>query len=97
MVKHVVFFRLKEYSEENCDKLIAHFLTMRENVPVAKQVNAYKDFGRIERAYDVMLEVLLDSKEDLHHYEHVDKYHCETIRGYVRSVVSSSASVDCFI
>ncbi len=93
MVKHVVFYRLKDYSKENCEALIAKFESMRGVIPQAKEVNAYADYLRSERSFDVMLEVILDSPKDLEDYQ-VNTYHKDDVKPYVQSIVSQSVSVD---
>lgn len=93
MVKHVLFCKLKERTQENAEALRDKFLTMKGRVPVAVDVNAACDFLGSERSYDVILEVTLNSREDLAAYQ-ADEYHCGVIKPYVHSVRESSATVD---
>lgn len=93
MVKHVLFCKLAEYSEENALKLRDVFLSMRGNVPCAVEVNAAVDFLHSQRSFDVMLEVTLHSREALDEYQR-DPYHCDTVKTYVHSVVEKSVTVD---
>ncbi|MGB4985283.1 MAG: Dabb family protein [Erysipelotrichaceae bacterium] len=87
MVKHVLFCKLKDYSVENANKLRDVFLSMKGNVPVIVDVKSEIDFLRSERSFDVMLEVTLNSREDLQVYAQ-DKYHCEVVKTYVHSVIA---------
>lgn len=93
MIKHVLFCKLMDYSPENANALKERFLSMKGKVPSAVDIFAACDFLRSERSYDVMLEVTLNSKEDLDTYQ-ADKYHCEYVKPYVHSVRESSATVD---
>jgi hypothetical protein len=93
MVKHVLFCKLAEYSQENALKLRDMFLSMEGKVPSALEVNAAVDFLRSPRSFDVMLEVTLASREALEEYQK-DPYHCDTVKTYVHSVVEKSVTVD---
>lgn len=93
MVKHVLFCKLMDYSEENARKLQEVFLSMKGKVPCAVDVNAAVDFLRSDRSFDVMLEVTLGSREDLDLYQR-DSYHCDVVKTYVHSVVERSVTVD---
>lgn len=93
MVKHVLFNKLKENTAENRKALIDRFLSMKGNVPVALDVEAYEDFLESDRSYDVVLIVTLEKKEDLAVYSK-DKYHCEYVKPYVHEVRESGVSVD---
>ena len=93
MVKHVLFCKLDEYSEENVKALVDVFMSMKGNVPCAREVFAAADFLRSGRSYDVMLEVTLDSKEALEEYQK-DEYHVNVVKKYVHARVHQSATVD---
>lgn len=93
MVKHVLFCKLADYSEENCKKLQEVFLSMRGKVPMALAVDAHVDFLRSARSFDVMLEVELASPEELDNYQK-DPFHCDVVKTYVHSVVEKSVTVD---
>ncbi|MDO4460658.1 MAG: Dabb family protein [Clostridia bacterium] len=93
MVKHVLFNKLKDPTPENCQALIDRFLSMRGNVPCIVEVNAYADFLRSARSYDVILEVTLNSKEDLDVYSK-DEYHCSYVKPYVHEVRESGIAID---
>ena len=93
MVKHVLFCKLDEYSEENVKALVDVFMSMKGKVPCAREVFAAADFLRSGRSYDVMLEVTLDSKEALEEYQK-DEYHVNVVKKYVHARVHQSATVD---
>ncbi len=93
MVKHVLFCKLDDYSPENAQALVEVFMSMKGNVPCARDVFAAADFLRSGRSYDVMLEVTLDSKEALEEYQK-DEYHVNVVKKYVHARVHQSATVD---
>mgnify|MGYP001203766248 CR=1 FL=1 len=93
MVKHVLFCKLADYSEEEARKLQEIFLSMKGKVPMAVDVTSGVDFLHSERSFDVMLEVTLNSRENLDAYQK-DPYHCTVVKTYVHSVVEKSAAVD---
>ncbi len=93
MVKHIVFYKLKDYSEENAQKLCDMFLSMKGKVPKAKEINPGIDALRSERSFDVSLEVTFDSMEDMAEYQ-VSPYHVDVVKVYVHSVIEKSVSVD---
>ena len=93
MIKHVLFCKLTDYSPENAEKLKDVFMSMKGNVPVAVDVNSAVDFLRSPRSFDVILEVTLNTKEDLDVYQ-ADAYHCDVVKTYVHSVAEKSVVVD---
>lgn len=93
MIKHIVFYKLTDCTKENCEALRDKFLTMRGQIPAAKEVNAYIDYLRSERSFDVMLEVITESAEGLAEYK-AHPFHLENVKPYVHSVIKESASVD---
>ena len=93
MIKHVVCFKLKDNSKEACEKARDTLLSMKGNVPQAKDVNVGIDFLHSPRSYDIYLEVVLDKKEDLSAYQE-DSYHVDVVKKHMHSVVESSVAVD---
>lgn len=93
LVKHVLFFKLTEYSEEGCKALRDMFLSMQGKVPQVIKVDSHVDFLRSARSFDVMLEVDLESPKALEDYQS-DPYHCDVVKTYVHSVVSQSVAID---
>lgn len=94
MVKHIVFYRLLDPTQETKQKMIDTFLSMKDNCPTVVEVNAGADFYKSSRSYDVALEVIFNSKEDLDDYKDNDHYHHTVVQKYVHSIVKESASVD---
>lgn len=93
MIKHIVCFKLKNPSKEECEKARDILLSMKENVPTVRQITVGVDFLHSERSYDLILEVLLDGREALEEYQN-DPYHCSVVKKHMHSVRESSIAVD---
>ena len=93
MIKHIVCFKLKDNSLENCLKTKEVLLSMKDNVSLLKDIQVGIDFLHSERSYDIILETLFDTKEDLEIYQ-IDPYHCEIVKKHMHAVRSASIAVD---
>ena len=93
MIKHIVCFKLKNNSNEECIKAKNVLMGMKGKVPQIKSINVGIDFLKSERSYDIILEVMLESKKALEDYQN-DTYHCTEVKPYMHSVRSGSISVD---
>lgn len=96
MIKHIVCFKLKDNSEENCKKTADILKSMDGKVPQLKSIEVGIDFLHSERSYDVILQVTVDDKKALDDYQN-DPYHCEVVKKYIHSVRESSVAVDYLI
>ena len=74
MIKHIVCFKLKDNSPEQCEKAAGVLRSMQGNVPLLRSIEVGVDFLHSERSYDVILQVTLDSPEALEAYQR-DPYH----------------------
>ncbi len=93
MVKHIVFFKLKENTEQNNKEFIDVLLSMRGKVPTAKQIEAHPNFVASDRAYDIALEVIVESETALAEYQK-DEYHHGVVVPYVLEKSDSIVAVD---
>lgn len=93
MIKHIVCFKLKDNSLEKKEEAKKVLMSMKDNVPLIHSMNVGIDFLGSSRSYDVILEVILSSKEDLEKYQN-DEYHCNGVKKYMHAVRESSVSVD---
>jgi len=93
MIKHIVCFKLKDNSYENCVKAKEVLLSMQGNVPMLRGLSVGIDFLHSERSYDIILETLFDSKEDLDAYQK-DPYHCSVVKKHMHAVRESSIAID---
>lgn len=93
MIKHVVCFKLIDNSYEKKIKAKEVLLSMIGNVYMALDIKVGIDFLESARSFDVILEVILASKEKLDEYQN-DPYHCNVVKKYMHSVVEKSISID---
>ncbi len=92
MVKHIVFFKLKDNSDENKRKVKEKLMTLKDKVKVLKHFEVGINFSDTERAYDLALISDFETKDDLEIYAN-DSYHQEII-AYIKGVTQSSKVVD---
>ena len=93
MIKHIVCFKLLDNSEEAVSKAASVLLSMKDNVPLVRDIEVGCDFLHSPRSYDVILQVWLDSASDLAAYQE-DEYHCSVVKKYMHSVTKTSVAVD---
>lgn len=96
MIKHIVCFKLKDNSKENCEKTRDILLSMEGNVPMLKGIEVGVDFLHSDRSYDIILQVLLDSPEELEAYQN-DPYHCGVVKKHMHAVREASVAVDYYL
>ena len=93
MIKHVVCFKLKDNSIENCEKAKEILLSMKGNVPLIRDISVGIDFLHSERSYDIIIEVILDDADALEAYQN-DPYHCSVVKTHMHAVRKSSVAID---
>ena len=93
MVKHMVLFKLKDNSLENCLKAKEVLLSMEGNVPELRSIEVGVDFRHSERSYDIALTVTVDDKDALERYQN-DPYHCSVVKTHMHAVRLSSVALD---
>ena len=91
MIKHIVCFKLKE--GESVDKAVEVLKSMEGKVPSALKIEVGKDFLHSARSYDIILQVTINSREELDVYQK-DEYHCSVFKKHMHAVVQSSVAVD---
>lgn len=93
MIKHIVCFKLKDNSPEECQKAKEVLLSMDGKVPELRGITVGIDFLHSERSYDLILEVLLDDEAALESYQN-DPYHCSVVKTHMHAVRKSSVAID---
>jgi len=96
MIKHIVCFKLKNPTEEECRKAADVLLSMKGNVELLRDIQVGIDFLRSERSYDLILEVILDSKEALDAYQE-HPYHVNVVKKHMHAVRETSVAIDCVL
>lgn len=92
MVKHIVFFKLKDRSPEHITQVRDKLMTLDGRVPQLRYLEVGIDFIRSERSYDLALVAKFDSREDLQAYQ-VHPFHVK-IANYMASEKESAVAVD---
>ncbi len=92
MVRHIVFFKLKNPTQDQKEALKAKLLSLKDQIDYIRFLEVGINFTDEERAYDLALICDLDTKDDLKKYA-TDPYHLDVI-AYVKEVISSSKIVD---
>ena len=78
MIKHIVFFKLKDSSLENIADTAKLMRSLDGKVPQLSSLEIGEDFGRSERSYDLSLLSVFSSREDLEGYR-AHPYHQEVV------------------
>lgn len=93
MIKHIVCFKLKDNSKENCEKTAEILKSMDGKVDLLRGIEVGIDFLHSPRSYDVILQVVLDDADALEAYQQ-DEYHCSVVKKHMHSVMESSVAID---
>ncbi len=93
MIKHIVCFKIKEEYKNRIEEAKNTLLSMKENVPLVKDIHVGIDFLHSARSYDLILEVILESKEDLELYQK-DEYHCNVVKKLMHEIREASIAID---
>ncbi len=95
MVKHIVFFKLKEDiqdKKQTTKHVIDTLLPLKDKIVVVKFYELGMNFASKETAFDIALISHFSSKEDLDHYRN----HPEHLKAVeqIKPYISKTASVD---
>ncbi|MBQ6863919.1 MAG: Dabb family protein [Clostridia bacterium] len=93
MLKHIVCFKLKDNSPENCEKAKEVLLSMQGNVELLRDIRVGIDFLHSERSYDLILEVVLDDEAALEAYQQ-HPYHVQVVKKHMHAVRETCVAVD---
>ncbi|MGN0521529.1 MAG: Dabb family protein [Eubacterium sp.] len=93
MIKHIVCFKLKDNSREECEKAASVLKSMDGNVPLLRGIEVGVDFLHSARSYDVILQVILDDEKALDAYQK-DSYHCSVVKEHMHRVAETSVAID---
>jgi len=92
MIKHIVFFKLKNPTDELKQEVKKKLQSLKNKILVLKSIEVGINFSTEERAYDLALITEFNSKEDLDTYAN-DPYHLEVV-SFIKDVAKSSKVVD---
>lgn len=92
MIKHIVFFKLKDSSAENVEKAATVLRGLEGKVEQLRSLEIGIDVIKSPRSYDIALVATFDSLEDLQGYQ-VHPEHQKVIE-YMNEVRENSVAVD---
>lgn len=92
MVRHIVFFKLKNPTDELKLEVKTKLLSLKNRVSVLKYIEVGLNFSDEDRAYDLSLITDFNSKEDLNIYSN-DPFHLEVVT-FIKRVAKSTKVVD---
>ena len=93
MIKHVVCFKLKDNCIDEKEKATNVLMSMITKVPTIWGIEVGQDILGSARSYDLILQVVVESKEKLEEYQN-DPYHVNVVKKYMHEHVVSSIAVD---
>lgn len=93
MFTHLVFFKLKQRTEENMEKAKEILLEMEGQIPQLKYLEVGADIKGSERSYDIALITRFESYEKMQEYQ-VHPYHVEKVLKPLREMICDSKAVD---
>lgn len=79
MIKHIVFLKLEDNSEQNKQVFQDKIMSMKGEIDILKHIEVGINFANEERAYDLALITDFQTKEDLQSYA-VNPIHVEVIK-----------------
>ena len=91
MIKHIVCFKLKDGEDVNKAKEI--LLSMKDNVPMLRDIQVGVDILHSERSYDLYLSVVVDDMKALEEYQN-HPYHVDVVKTHMHKVRTASVAVD---
>lgn len=92
MIKHIVFFKLKDSSPESVNRTATVLRNMQGRIPQLVSLEVGVDVIRSERSYDISLIAEVQSLEDLQSY-HIHPVHQDVIQ-HMNEFKESSIAVD---
>lgn len=93
MFTHIVFFKLKEATQDNVDKAKSLLLSMEGNIPELKGLEVGIDVIKSDRSFDIALVTRFHSKEDYEIYAVCD-YHVNYVIANIKDLLDFSKTVD---
>ncbi|CQR54912.1 Dabb family protein [Paenibacillus riograndensis] len=92
MIKHIVFFKLKDRAPEKVQETVAVLRNMEGKIPQLLSIEVGADIIRSERSFDIALVTVVASLDDLQAYQ-VHPEHKKVI-AHINEVKEVSYAVD---
>lgn len=93
MIKHIVSYKLKDSSLKSREETKSVLMSMLGKIDFIRDIRVGIDILSSERSYDIVLEMVFDSIDDLKKYKN-HEYHVNVVKKYMHNAFSSSVSVD---
>lgn len=93
MIKHVVCYKFKEEEKGCLQEAKELFCGMKEHIAGIISVEAHIDEAHTERSFDLILELYVNSFNDLKGYKE-SAYHINVVKPYMHSKFEKSVSID---
>jgi len=92
MIKHIVFLKLSDEGLRHKDDMIVKLNSLKDTIKFIRALEVGVNFTQEDRAYDLVLTVMVDDKEALKKYA-TDPNHLQVI-DFIKSVGTISKVVD---
>ncbi len=92
MIKHIVFFKLSQEGLRNKDEIIIKLNNLKDEIDFIRALEVGVNFADEERAFDLALTVIVDSKEALDAYATHPKH--LPVVAFIKSLGTQSKVVD---
>lgn len=93
MYTHIVFFKLKNPTEENITFVKEAILSMEGKIDELKYLEVGVDDIRSERSFDISLIARFNNKKHCLSYD-INEYHVKNVKEVIKPYIEVSKSVD---
>lgn len=93
MIRHIVFFKFRPgVADERKKELALDLINLKREIDLVRDVEVASDVGRKPNSYDLVLNSLFDSMEDVERYS-VHPAHVKVVEK-IKELCESTAKVD---
>ena len=92
MIKHIVFFKLSDEGKKQQDLIVEKLNSLKDDIDCVKALEVGINFAQEDRAFDLSLSVILNSKEDLDIYAKDEKH--LVVVNFLKSLKTETKVVD---
>jgi purine/pyrimidine-nucleoside phosphorylase len=92
MIKHIVFFKLSEDGLKQKDLIVEKLNSLKDDIDFIRALEVGINFDNSDRAFDLSLTVVVDSKDALNNYA-VNEKHVKVVE-FIKSLDTQTKVVD---
>ncbi len=92
MIKHIVFFKLSDDGLKQKDLIVEKLNSLKDSIDFIRALEVGINFAQEDRAFDISLTVIVDSKEALNNYA-IHEKHIPVVE-FIKSLGTQSKVVD---